>query len=331
MKYMGSKDKHAEEILAVVLAHRKPGQTYIEPFVGGANVLKYVPQAQGPRIGADVNEYMVALHTALANGWVPPSSFTKSEYLKMQKVPATWAAQNGEFGKAMVGFIATGCTFGSTWMGAWVKDYDPEERTDLKNYSRCAQSARSCLRDAPGLKGATFVHSSYDKLAIPPGSLIYCDPPYAHTSSYVGDKHINRWKVPPFWQWADRMVEAGHTVFVSEYSGPTAECVDLADDPDLLDELQAAQGEHRATLGNTRPAHGGLYVPPTPPAAPDVIEAASRKVQEISARMTARREVLAQRWEVVWSKEVTADFSATREAGVKAGKTEVEKLFHRKV
>lgn len=330
MKYMGSKDKHAKQIIAITLARRAPGQTYVEPFVGGANVLKYVPQEQGPRIGADVNRYMVALHTALANGWEPPQSFTKTEYAKIQRGPESWAKAHGEFGEAIVGFVATGCTFGSTWMGAWVKDYDPEERTDIKDHSRCAQSARSCLRDAPGLKGAIFVCSSYDKLVIPDRSIVYCDPPYANTSSYVGERDINRWKIAPFWQWADRQVDAGHTVYVSEYTGPTAECMALPDDPEILDELQAAQEEHVLAQGKDWYVDAkGTVIPEVPAAAPDVIEACYRRVMHANGLLTAARQRLADRWKVVWSKEVTADFSATREAGVKTGKVEVEKLFHR--
>ena len=68
MKYLGSKANHADDILKIVLAGRKPGQTYVEPFVGGANVISRVPQEQGPRIGADINPYMIALHKAQQQG-----------------------------------------------------------------------------------------------------------------------------------------------------------------------------------------------------------------------------------------------------------------------
>lgn len=36
MKYMGSKARHAKELLPIILANRKQGQWYVEPFVGGA-------------------------------------------------------------------------------------------------------------------------------------------------------------------------------------------------------------------------------------------------------------------------------------------------------
>jgi len=36
MKYMGSKKRHAKELLPIILKDRQPGQWYVEPFVGGA-------------------------------------------------------------------------------------------------------------------------------------------------------------------------------------------------------------------------------------------------------------------------------------------------------
>lgn len=48
MKYMGSKARHAKELLPIILKDRKPGQWYVEPFVGGANMIDKV---DGNRIG----------------------------------------------------------------------------------------------------------------------------------------------------------------------------------------------------------------------------------------------------------------------------------------
>lgn len=42
MKYMGSKNRYAKEILPLILKDRKENQWYVEPFVGGANVIDKV-------------------------------------------------------------------------------------------------------------------------------------------------------------------------------------------------------------------------------------------------------------------------------------------------
>ena len=39
MNYMGSKTKVAKKLLPTILANRTPGQWYVEPFVGGANMI----------------------------------------------------------------------------------------------------------------------------------------------------------------------------------------------------------------------------------------------------------------------------------------------------
>ncbi len=70
MKYMGSKNRHAKELLPIILKDRQPGQWYVEPFVGGANMIDKV---DGNRIGADSNEYVAALWKAISDGWVAPA------------------------------------------------------------------------------------------------------------------------------------------------------------------------------------------------------------------------------------------------------------------
>ena len=56
MKYMGSKNRIAKHILPIILAERKPKQWWVEPFVGGGNMIDKV---DGRRIGADSNKYVI--------------------------------------------------------------------------------------------------------------------------------------------------------------------------------------------------------------------------------------------------------------------------------
>jgi len=50
MIYVGGKTRIAKENLLIILADRKPGQAYVEPFVGGANSIDKV---DGIRIGGE--------------------------------------------------------------------------------------------------------------------------------------------------------------------------------------------------------------------------------------------------------------------------------------
>ncbi len=111
MNYVGSKVKHIKGILPLILANRKSNQVYVEPFVGGANVIMHVT---GDRIGADSNKYLIALLEALQRGWVPPSNITEEEYSAVKNNPETYDPW-------LVGFIGFGCSFGAKWFGGYAR------------------------------------------------------------------------------------------------------------------------------------------------------------------------------------------------------------------
>ena len=326
---MGSKARHADEIIKVASAHREPGSIWIEPFVGGGNVICRVNPEHGPRIGADKNKYMIALLDALGNrGWQPPRTMTKEEYKKIERSPDAYPPE-------LVAFVATGCSFGSLWFRSFVAENEDagigfvgEEQSEILGFSRCRQSADSCLRDAPGLRGVKFIASSYDHLDVPPGALVYCDPPYAGTTEYGATKKVkisvgeslaqNEWNRVKFWKWTDRLVASGHQVFVSEYAGPPPSIYNISDVA-LLDEARAIKSGY-ASLQARKQAGG---VPPTP----EEYEALLARRRDLDRRETEERARLAARWGVVWSKDVVSDFSPDRGTGT--AKQETELLLHR--
>lgn len=77
MKYMGSKARIAKHILPIILKDRKEGQCYVEPFVGGANIIDKV---DGWRIGADSNKYLIAFLNAMKNGEKIPEGINSEIY-----------------------------------------------------------------------------------------------------------------------------------------------------------------------------------------------------------------------------------------------------------
>lgn len=198
MTYMGSKARLATRLLPIVLAERKAGQTYVEPFVGGGNLIWRV---DGPRIGGDVNGYMISLLRALGDGWPPPTEITAEEYRSIRTNPQSYEP-------ALVGFVGGPGSFGGKWMAGHL-------RNRANGRSRLAESARSCERQAAGLRGVQFHHCGYQSLPIPPASLIYCDPPYAGTEGYGMS-----WDAGKFHEWCRKMANEGHTIFVSEYDSP---------------------------------------------------------------------------------------------------------------
>lgn len=205
MKYMGSKNRIAKHILPIILKDREENQYYVEPFVGGANMIDKV---DGLRIGADSNKYVIeALIDIRDNlGLLPKNNkeFTEDMYKKLR--------ESDEYKhKGYVGFTAS---YGGKWLGGWSRNKD-----NKRDY--VAESYRNAIIQSPLLQGVTFIHSSYKDLEIPDNSVIYCDPPYENTTSYK-DKFNHQ----EFWQWCRDMSKKGHKVFISEYNAPDDfECI----------------------------------------------------------------------------------------------------------
>lgn len=206
MKYVGSKERHAKEILPIILANRTVGQFYVEPFMGGASM---VSKVLGPRIASDYHPSVPVLWSAIRDGWIPPNSVSESEYANAKSLPDSSPE------KAFIGF---GCSYSGKWFGGYARGNTASGIP--RNYAD--ESARAAVKKRAGLQGVDIRHCSYSDLEIPDASIIYCDPPYAGTTKYAtgGFDH------EAFWAWCNSMVDKGHSVFVSEYSAPDGwECV----------------------------------------------------------------------------------------------------------
>ena len=194
---MGSKNRIAKHILPIMLAERKPDQWWVEPFVGGANMIDKV---EGNRIGNDSHEFLIALLVAVRDGYIPPTDISKELYYAVKSKPQ-------DYPKELVGFVGFLCSFGVRWWGGYA--FNKEGRNYAEKGSRCL------VKQAKNLDGVVFKSGSYLELEIPENSLIYCDPPYANTSKYKDD-----FNHAVFWDWCRTKTKSGHTVFISEYSAP---------------------------------------------------------------------------------------------------------------
>lgn len=201
MKYMGSKNRHAKEILEIVLKNRKDGQFYVEPFVGGFNLIDKV---SGNRIANDKHFYLIELFKAIQNGWIPPDNVSEEEY----KSARLNKSLNEPF---LTGFIGFGCSFSGKWFGGYARGN--QTNGNPRNY--CLESKKNIIKQAEKIKGVSIFNVDYWELQIPENSIVYCDPPYENTQKYS-----NEFDHKKFWAWCDKMVELGNTVFVSEYNAP---------------------------------------------------------------------------------------------------------------
>lgn len=205
MKYMGSKNRISKHILPIMLAERKPDQWWVEPFVGGANIIDKV---DGKRLGADINSYLIDALVAIRDcvNDLPKNNeeFTEFDYKELRK--------SDEY--KYKGYAGFAFSYGGKWLGGWCRD-------GLGKRDYVNESYRNALKQSQNLKGVKFVNENYLDLELPKCSLIYCDPPYEGTTRYKDDFDHKE-----FWQWCRDKGKEGHTVFISEYNAPDDfECI----------------------------------------------------------------------------------------------------------
>lgn len=195
---MGSKRRLAKHLLPIILKDREEGQWYVEPFVGGANMIENV---DGNRIGADSNEYLIECLKLIRDDLVSvPTKVTEKDYNE--------AKASTDTPTAIRGYIGFQLSYGGKFFGGYRRD-----RIGKRNYS--LEAWRNSAKQSAKIQGVRLAISSYEQLEIPQNSIIYCDPPYANATRYKDDFNHNA-----FWDWCRKKVADGHKVFVSEYTAP---------------------------------------------------------------------------------------------------------------
>lgn len=199
MQYMGSKARISKQILPIILRDRKPDQWYVEPFVGGGGTIDKV---EGNRIGADLNPYVIqalkAIRDEVYNLPKNNKEFTEDEYKQLRKSDKY----------KYKGFAGFAYSFGGKWLGGWSRNH--------RNDDYISRAYRQAIKQSPKLRGVKLINCSYQELAIPENSIIYCDPPYEGTTAYKDNfNHAD------FWKWCRGKAKEGHKVFISEYKAPS--------------------------------------------------------------------------------------------------------------
>jgi DNA adenine methylase len=208
---MGSKARYANELVQIITQHA-PGRTHwIEPFVGGANLIEKVPPTFN-RIGNDANKYVIKMFQALQNNWTPPDTIDESEYQFYRSLSID--IDNKWFDGSLaplIGFVGIGCSYSGKWFGGYARGDD--KNGNPRNY--CLESKRNVLKQLPHIQTVKFISKDYKDLFIPDNSILYCDPPYQNATKYEIPFSYDE-----FWDWC--AVQSQHNaVFVSEYNAPS--------------------------------------------------------------------------------------------------------------
>lgn len=213
---MGSKNRIARHLLPIILAERKEGQYYVEPFVGGANMIDKV---DGNRIGSDNNKYLIAMWKALQSGWIPPEFITREFYSECRDKYNNDNADESEW--HIIGYVGFNGSYGGRFYDGGYAGKTLTKQGKERNYP--LEAYNNVVAQIGSIEDIIFLHKDYKSLVIPENSIIYCDIPYNNSKEYKSAKDF---KHDEFWEWCKNMYKQGHQVFVSEYNAPDAfECI----------------------------------------------------------------------------------------------------------
>jgi DNA adenine methylase len=206
VKYMGSKNRHAKDILPILREEFTEGMQYIEPFVGGGNMIDKVDFPV--RIGCDISEDTINALISIRDHAedLPRNSleFTEQDYNSVRK----------GINHPHSGYISYALSYAGKHWGGWRRD-----GKGTRDYVK--EAFNNAQKQSPSLKGVTLLVRSVFDIHPQTKSLIYCDPPYRGTTKYKVDFDHDR-----FYDWCRFIAKQGHTVIVSEYWMPEDfECV----------------------------------------------------------------------------------------------------------
>jgi DNA adenine methylase len=194
MQYFGGKFKIANDIVEILEYNRKEDQIFVEPFVGGANI---VSKMSGVRFAFDKHFELIEMYKSLQNGWIPPENINREDREKAIK---------GLLEPCLTAFIGFGCCYA----GVYFAGYAENKRGD--NFAKNAKN--SLLRKMLTMKNVNFQNKDYRELKFE-DALIYCDPPYNGVNKYkIGDFDSFE-----FWEYM-RLWSKNNDVFISEYNAP---------------------------------------------------------------------------------------------------------------
>lgn len=211
MVYMGSKNRYAPYIVPILqkTIDEHNADTYIECFVGGANIIDKV-QCKN-RYGYDRSDTLIALLTQMSENFDDVLKEGNRELWDKGKGYVKDGVMPNDMTLAEIGameFFASYCN------GGFPRGY--AKNTATRNYYN--EAYRNAKAQAPNLKGIKFGCQNYWELAVPANAVIYLDPPYAGAKIY-GYANQPKMNYEHFWQWV-RDISKDNYVFTSEQTAP---------------------------------------------------------------------------------------------------------------
>jgi DNA adenine methylase len=205
MKYVGSKARLSKELIPIIQKYIDDNniKIYIEPFVGGANVIDKIKCEK--RIGIDIDSLVIDLFQGYNKDLELPNLPTKEHYYDVRDNP-------NKYDKVYRSAILLFASYNARVYGGCYGAYAKTKNGTIRNYFQ--EAKRNFEKQLPLLKDIVFINGDYRELKTPTKCVIYCDPPYQSGIGYKQDFDHNE-----FWNWV-REKSKNNIVLVSEYNAP---------------------------------------------------------------------------------------------------------------
>jgi len=172
--------------------------------MGGCAMTAHLAPHFGRVLASDLHQDLPLLFAALRDGWQPPEAVSLEEYKSLRHVAPS----------ALRCFAGYACSFGGKWFGGYAKDNPAQGRYYAGAGARGLAKAMTLAR---GFRNVEFRHGAYQDVPVPPGAVLYCDPPYRGTTPPGEGWPFDSTE---FWAWAGRQRAREVRVYVSEEAAP---------------------------------------------------------------------------------------------------------------
>ena len=205
MRYVGSKNKLSKELVPIIQSYiTDDTAAYIEPFVGGANMIDKIKHHT--RIGSDLHFELIELLNKLKDN---PDCFPD----KILSVTYNEVKNNrGAYDPWYVGLVG----FCASYSGKYFGGYARNKRGD-ESGSWSKGAINNLMKQRSSILDVTFIQCSF--LDYDPSEykncVFYLDPPYRKTLSYS----TGGFPYEEFDRWAIDLAK-NNTVLISEYEMP---------------------------------------------------------------------------------------------------------------
>lgn len=212
MNYVGSKNRISKELKPIIESYLTDETVaYIEPFVGGANMIDKI--SFHTKIGSDIHEELIELlkYTRDYSDNLP-DTISEEEYKTVKN-------NKDNYPKWYVGLVGFTATFGSKYFGGYGRERDVFGH----KVSISPKRINSIKKQSNNLKDIEFYCKTY--LDYKPSDfkncVFYLDPPYKGTLKYRNSLDYDE-----LYNWCIDMSK-NNTVLISEYNMPEElfECI----------------------------------------------------------------------------------------------------------